>query len=57
MGAQAISYQTLWAWADLMQFEPTPFDVKTIREMSSSFIAMQETAKKVDAPDPLKELQ
>ncbi len=57
MGAITISYQTIWAWGDLMQNAPTPFDVKTLRDMSLSYIAMQEIAKKNDTPDPLKDLK
>ena len=57
MGVNVIGYQTIKAWADLMQVYPTPFDVKILREMSSAFIAMQEKAKKTNEPDPLKELR
>jgi len=56
MGTQPISYQTIWAWSELMLTPITPFDVNLLREMSSSFIAMQEKAKDSQTPDPLKEL-
>ena len=57
MGAVTISFLEINAWADLMQVEPTPFDVKTLRDMSKAFISMQESAKKPTEPDPIKELE
>jgi hypothetical protein len=56
MGAVAIPFLEIQAWADLMQLTPTPFDVQTLRDMSKAFIAMQETAKKSDEPNPMNEL-
>jgi hypothetical protein len=56
MGAVVITYSEISAWAQLTQNTPTPFDVKTLRAMSHAFIAMQETAKKQDCPDPLIDL-
>lgn len=57
MGATVLSYLSIQAWADLMQNPLTPFDVKMLRDMSSSFIAMQQKSAKIDEPDPLKGLQ
>jgi hypothetical protein len=54
-GAVTLTYQTIWAWADLMQISPAPTDIKLLRDMSSSFIAMQEKAKKSETQDPLKD--
>lgn len=56
-GAITLTYQTLWAWADLMQIFPSPTDIKLLRDMSSSFIAWQEKSKKRETPDPLKDLE
>lgn len=56
MGAVILSYLSIQAWADLMQNSLTPFDVKTLRDMSSSFISMQQKAQKIDEPDPVKGL-
>ena len=56
MGATTISYVSIQAWASLMQENPTPNDVEVLRAMSSAFISMQDKAKEITCPDPMKEL-
>ncbi len=56
MGAVTITFLEIKAWADLMQANPTPADVQTLRAISQAFISMQELAKKPETIDPLKEL-
>ena len=55
MGETVISFLEIGAWANLMQYTLSPFDVKTLRDMSNAFISMREQAKKIDCKDPLKE--
>ncbi|MEI6745535.1 MAG: hypothetical protein WCL34_06195 [Methylococcaceae bacterium] len=57
MGAVTITFLEIQAWASLMQITPTPLGVQTLRQMSQAFISMQEAAKKIEEPDPLKELR
>jgi hypothetical protein len=56
MGVTVISYVAIQAWANLMQENPSPHDVEVLRSMSSAFISMQDKAKVVTFPDPMKEL-
>lgn len=48
MGAMVISYVSIQAWSQLMQYDISPWSVKVLREMSGAFISMQEKAKKPD---------
>jgi hypothetical protein len=57
MGATTISYSEIYAWANLTQNTPSPFDVKVLRDMSQAFISMQEKAKDSECKDPLLELE
>ena len=56
MGATVISYVAIQAWANLTQESPSPHDVEVLRSMSGAFISMQDKAKAVDCPDPMKEI-
>ena len=56
MGAVTIGFLEIKAWADLMQTNPTPSDVRILRSMSQAFISHQEKSKKLDTIDPLLEL-
>lgn len=56
MGASVIPYHEIYAWSELMKLQPSPSDIAILREMSGSFISMQELAKKRDTIDPLKTL-
>lgn len=56
MGATAISFLEMKAWSDLMGNDLNHWEAKVLRDMSSAFVSMQETAKKPDCEDPAKAL-
>ena len=53
MGASVVPYSEIHAWSQLTQNNPTPDDIRLIREMSNAFISMSEQGKKRDTIDPL----
>lgn len=57
MGAIPLSYTEIANWAMLTDVDPSPFDVRVLRQMSSAFISYQDKSKKPECPDPIKELE
>ena len=52
MSAIPLSYSEIMAWAVMTENDPTPFDVRCLRDMSNAFLTMQDTAKNPDEPCP-----